>query len=160
MFEFLSRSDSNRAQLALRKLMRHDIREWVLTGGFATEIHIKTRGGDSCLRPLTDIDFVTRSFENLPHSLRADYIFRHVHPSDPPGETILQAIDPVNALRIDVFRAYGSTAARAAPIQLENATVQLISLEDLLARSARLVMDLAQDVPVPSKYAVAGCSAT
>lgn len=58
---------------------------------------------------MNDIDFVTDSFDCIPESLADDFLFRHVHPFDPPGKTILQFIDAESALRVDVFRACGAT---------------------------------------------------
>ena len=136
-----------------QKLARHDIRPWAVTGGLAIEIHHLRLGLECSIRSLNDLDFITRSFDCIPETLAADFLFRHVHPSDPPGKTMLQFIDPDSALRIDVFRAYGATMDRTSRLDFASATVQLISLEDLVAREARLTLDLAQRIPVPSKHA-------
>ena len=66
---------------------------------------------------------------------------------------MLQFIDPDSALRMDVFRACGGTMTRTVRLDLQFAAIQLISLEDLAARTARLVLDLAEDIPVSSKHA-------
>jgi hypothetical protein len=150
---FLSNDDEARAGRAFEKLVRHDISSWVLTGGLAIEIHHELQGHASCMRRLNDIDFITGSFDDLPGSLARDYLFRHVHPFDPPGKTILQAIDPDEALRIDVFRAFSASIERACKVHFADMTVRLISLEDLVARTARLVMELVRRVPVPAKHA-------
>jgi hypothetical protein len=80
-------------------------------------------------------------------------LFRHVHPLNPPGKTLLQFVDPETALRIDVFRAFGETMRRTSAVKLAGGTLRLIALEDLLARSARLALDLATGVSIPAKYA-------
>jgi hypothetical protein len=49
------------------------------------------------------------------------------------GKTLLQLIDPEQALRIDFFRQFGSTLARTAPLTM-------ISLEDLVARTTSFVL--------------------
>jgi hypothetical protein len=85
--------------------------------------------------------------------LGVDFLFRHIHPLDPPGKTILQFVDPDSALRIHLFRAFGATMSRTTRLDLPSGTIQLISLEDLVARAARLALDLTGDVPTPSKYA-------
>ena len=41
------------------------------------------------------------------------FFFRHVHPFDPPGKTILQAVDPEEALRLDFFSDAGIALGRA-----------------------------------------------
>lgn len=149
---FLSTDDASRAERVLRKLGQHDIGSWALTGGLAIEIHHGLRGHTCSTRPLNDIDFIAASFDCLPESLGRDFLFRHVHPFDPLGKTILQAIDPDEALRIDVFRANGAVIDRALEVHLANVSVGLISLEDLVARTARLVMDLVAGIAVPAKH--------
>jgi hypothetical protein len=52
----------------------------------------------------------------IPETLRSDFLFRHIHPFDPPGKIMLQLIDPDTALRIDVFRACGQTMSRGAHV--------------------------------------------
>jgi hypothetical protein len=129
---------------AFNKLARHDIRRWALTGGFAFEIHALRLGLNAPARPWNDLDFVVPGFNCIPETLADDFLFRHVRPFDPPGKTLLQFIDPDSCLRIDVFRACGETMRRAAGV---------VSLEDLVARAARLLLDLAEGIPVASKHA-------
>lgn len=151
--QFFSIGDAGRLERAFLKLASHDIRPWVLTGGLAVELHHELHGHGSSLRSLNDLDFLVGSFDDLPESLARDYLFRHVHPFDPPGKTILQAIDPEQTLRIDVFRVYSGCLDRACEVPFGQGTVRLISREDLTARTARLVMDLVESVPVPAKHA-------
>ncbi len=151
--QFLSIDNAGRAERGLQKLLRHDTSSWVLTGGLAVEIHHQLCGREPCTRRLNDMDFIAPSFDDLPESLARDYLFRHVHPFDPPGKTILQAIDANEALRIDVFRAYGASIDRASEVHFRHATIRVISLEDLVARTARRVIDLVGGVPVPAKHA-------
>jgi len=154
MFQrFLSVGDVDRAQHTFRKLARHGIRQWAVTGGFAIEIQHWRLGGQVSVRSLNDIDFVTGSFNCIPETLAEDFLFRHIHPLDPPGKVMLQFIDPTSALRVDLFRADGATMDRTSPQDIPSGTFQLLSVEDLVAREARLTLDLAQNVPVPSKHA-------
>ncbi len=122
----------------LRNLEKHDISRWALTGGLAMGTHRSSR-------PLNDIDFLADSFDCIPETLAADFLFRHVHPADPPGKTMLQCVDPETAVRVDVFRACGATMDRARD--------GIVSIEDLAARAARLTLDLAEGVTVPAKHA-------
>jgi hypothetical protein len=142
-----------RLEATLQKLQRHDISGWALTGGIATELHLQAAGREISARPLNDVDFITGSFDSIPASLGSDYLFRHVHPLDAPGKTLLQFVDPETALRIDVFRAFGDTMRRTSAVKLAGGTLRLIAIQDLLARNARLALDLAGGVPIPSKYA-------
>jgi hypothetical protein len=116
--QFFLMDDAGCVERTLQKLASHDIRPWVLTGGLAVELHHELRGHGASLRPLNNLDFLVGSFDDLPESLVRDYLFRHIHPFDPPGKAILQAIDPEEALRIDVFRAYGNCLHRAFEMPL------------------------------------------
>jgi hypothetical protein len=151
---FLSPADAARALRCLRRVARHDISQWALTGGFAIEIHYLICGRDASMRNLNDVDFIVDSFEQIPQSLANDSLFRHVHPFDPPGKTLVQAIDPDTSLRVDVFSAFGETMMRAGYLDFPSGRFRLISLEDLVARTARLALDLARGVSTPAKHAV------
>jgi hypothetical protein len=150
---FLSSNDQGRAQRVIQKLASHDIRSWVLTGGLAVEIHHIRHGADSIRRSLIDIDFVSTSFDCIPKDLDKSFLFRHVHPLDPPGKTILQAIDVDEAVRVDVFHDGGVVSRRAEAVVLAESEMKIISMEDLLARMARLTLDIAYGEAVPAKHA-------
>jgi hypothetical protein len=150
--DFLSEFDHDRFGRTLRKLMRHDLSRWALTGGFAIEAHIRRCGGETAIRPLHDIDFIVSSFDCIPESLADDFLLRHVHPHDPGGKTLLQCVDPETGVRVDVFRAYGSVMERVIAIELLDRHFRMISLEDLTARTARLSWNLHENHPVAPKY--------
>jgi hypothetical protein len=150
---FLSATDSARAVRTIRNLAVHDISRWVLTGGIAIELHILGRGGQPIIRPLHDIDFVTDSFDSIPESLGASLLLCHVHPNDIPGKNLFQAVDPRTEVRMDVFRAYGSELERTLPVTIASFAFKMISLQDILARHARLNWDLMENKPVAPKYA-------
>lgn len=157
---FLSRDGPSQDETAdaarvdtLRHLAAHDISRWALTGGLAIELHILARGGPSIPRPLHDIDFITDSFDAIPEALGSQLLLRHVHPNDPPGKTLFQAVDPTTGVRLDVFRAYGGVLARSVPVTMAGHTLRMVSLDDLLARHLRLTWDLVEGKPVAPKYA-------
>jgi hypothetical protein len=150
--QFLSPADADRALRTFEKLARHNVDRWALTGGLATEIHRVRRGCAAVPRVLNDIDFIAASFDCIPESLADDFLFRHIHPSDPPNKTMLQAIDPEAKLRVDVFRACGDTMGRTCEVDLPCGAFRLIALEDLVARAARVAFDLA-DGPTPAVHA-------
>jgi len=137
----------------LQKLSHHDISHWALAGGLAVEIHCLRAGLLESIRPLNDIDFVAPEFDCIPETLGRDFLFRHVHPLDPAGKTILQLVDVETALRVDLFRACGSVVSRARPLRLPFGPVRLISAEDVLGNAARILLDLREDVPVAAKHA-------
>lgn len=150
---FLTPADLRRAMETLRRLMRHPVARFALTGGFAIEMQIAARGGRTQMRPLHDIDFLVDSFDCIPPTLGAEFLLRHVHPNDPPARTLLQAVDPKTSVRVDVFRAYGGEMDRAEAAELGGILVRMVSLPDLAARHARLCWDLIEGKPVAPKYA-------
>jgi hypothetical protein len=150
---FLCAAEAKRALKTVQKLLLHDISGWALAGGLAVEIHCLRGGLSSSTRPLNDIDFVGAAFHSAPDTLAEDFLFRHVHPLDPPGKTILQLVDAETALRIDLFRAYGATMIRTLVLEFPFGPIQLISGEDVLARAARILLDLREGVPVAAKHA-------
>ena len=150
---FLCAADTERALSTLRKLAEHNLSCWALAGGFAVEIHCLRTGRPPSIRRLNDIDFIVPAFDCIPATMAKHFLFRHVHPLDPPGKTILQFVDADSAVRIDLFRANGAIMSRTLSADLPSGPIQLISAEDAVARAARLVLDLAEGVPVPSKHA-------
>jgi hypothetical protein len=150
---FLAPSDSSRAFRTFQNFSPHDLSHFALTGGLAIEMHIAARRGRTLIRPLNDIDFLVASFEQIPMSLGANLLLRHVHPHDPPGRTLLQAVDPQTSVRLDVFRAYTSDIKRSQPAEIHGICIPVVNFEDLLARHARLCMDLVEVKTLVPKYA-------
>src|SRR5215472_2561209 len=149
---FLSIADLTRADAVLRRLVQHNIDGWALTGGLAVGLH-SVAAGEPNGRSLNDLDFVTERFEEIPETLAKDFLFRHVHPGQQSGGTMMQLVDVDAQLRIDVFRAVGGTLKRASQMKLPVGEFTVVALEDLIARAARLLLDLANGVPVPAKHA-------
>jgi hypothetical protein len=153
MQRFLSIGDSTRAFNTLRKLALHEVSRWVLVGGLAVEFHCLRAGRSHPIRPLNDIDFVAPAFECIPETLARDFLFRHVHPFNPPGKTMMQLVDADTSLRVDVFRANGGIMSRAISVDGRSGPLRVISVEDVVACEARLLLDLDASVPVPAKHA-------
>jgi hypothetical protein len=153
MQHFLNIGDSTRVFNTLRKLAFHDISRWVLVGGLAVEFHCLRAGHSHAIRHLNDIDFVAPAFECMPETLARDFLFRHVHPFDPPGKTMMQLVDADTSLRVDVFWADGGIMSRAIAVDVPSGPLRVISLEDVVAHEARLLLDLDASVPVPAKHA-------
>jgi hypothetical protein len=151
--QFLTTGDSKRAFNTLRKLALHEISRWVLVGGLAVEFHCRRGGHAPSIRHLNDIDFVAFAFDCIPETLAREFLFRHVHPFDPAGKTMMQLADADTLLRIDLFRAYGAIMSRAISVDFPSGPLLVISVEDVVAGAARLLLDLDASVPVPAKHA-------
>jgi hypothetical protein len=63
-------------------------------------------------------------------------------------------VDIGTKLRVDVFRAIGGIMTRAAPLVLPTGEIRVVAVEDLIARMARLSLELARGVPIPAKHAI------
>jgi hypothetical protein len=150
---FLNAADCGRVTRTFRNLALHDISHWALTGGIAIELHILRHGGESIMRQLHDIDFIAASFDTIPETLGSELLLRHVHPQDPPGKNMLQGVVLETGVRIDVFRAYGMEMERTTPIEISELAFRIVSLQDLVARHARLNWDMVEGRPVAPKYA-------
>lgn len=153
MQRFLSIGDSTRVFNTLRKLALHEVSRWALVGGLAVEFHSLRSGHSHPIRHLSDIDFVVPAFECIPETLARDFFFRHVHPFDPPGKTLMQLVDADTSLRADVFRANEAIMSRAITVDAPSGRLRVISVEDVVAHEGRLLMDLDVGVPVPAKHA-------
>ena len=149
----LNASDSVRVAHSLHMLAAHDISDWALTGGIAIELHVLRCGGEPVARPLHDIDFLVSSFESIPETLGRELLLRHVHPDDPPGKNMLQGVDRATEVRIDAFRAYGLEMERTSLVEIAGFAFRMVSLQDLIARHARLNWNLMEGKPVAPKYA-------
>ena len=150
--QFLALAGVDRAQRAFRKLSQHDTSRWALTGRLAIEYHCLRHGVRSMLGNLNDIDFVASAFDHIPGTLAHDYLFRHIHPLDPPNKTLIQFVDTDCALRVDVFRTTDQVMRRAEHVDLGFGPIAVVSLEDMTARSARLAMSVAEGKPVAPKH--------
>ena len=153
MDRFLPFGEAKRALKTLRRLSHHEISAWALAGGFAVEVYCIRGGLPAGIRPLNDIDLVAPGFDCIPQTLAQDFLIRHVHPLDPPGKMILQLVDTETAVRIDLFGAKGAIMTRTLFLEFLSRSIQLISVEDMLARTARLLLDLLAGVQVPAKHA-------
>jgi hypothetical protein len=150
---FLSSVDAKRVCRVLEKLALRDLHGFALTGSLALETQWIGLGHPPHTRELNDLDIVVDSLASIPDDLARDFLVRHIHPKAPQGKMLIQLVDPEEALRIDVFRAYGATMMRSQPVCFGTSLIQVVSLEDLAARAASLVMDLGRSVPVARKHA-------
>jgi hypothetical protein len=130
----LTDDDAFRATVVVNELLAHGFRG-SLTGGLAIEAHLCARGQHPRRRPLNDVDFVVGSFASIPESVADRFLLHHVHPLAPEGKTLMQLIDPARAVRVDVFRAFGATLSRSGPLGGVTGSLDVVALEDLMART-------------------------
>ena len=130
--------DARRAAEVVTALLAHGLR-CALTGGLAIDAQLRVHGRSIEPRALNDIDFVVQDFASIPGSLAASFVSHHVHPAAIDGKTLLQLVDQQHAMRIDLFHALGSTLSRAIRLDSETGELNVLSVEDLVARTTALV---------------------
>jgi hypothetical protein len=80
----------------------------------------------------------------------------HVHPDAVEGKTLVQLIDETTAVRVDLFRTFGNTLARASTLDDETGELHVLSVEDLRARTTALACSsLRLGKKIDAKYATA-----
>jgi hypothetical protein len=148
---FLSTRDVSRVSRVLENLHTCGLVDYAVTGGLALEAALPCDLGHQ--RILNDIDIVVSGFDDLPPRLGTAFLVRHVHRRRPKGKLLVQLIDPVVAVRLDIFSACGATIARSQPAQFGSFAVKAVAIEDMACRIASKMMRFARGQPVPFKCA-------
>jgi hypothetical protein len=134
----LDPADARRATGAVAAMAEHGLR-CALTGGLAIDLQLRAHGQPTERRRLNDIDVVVESFASIPESLSRTFLQHHVHPDATDGRTLLQLVDEERRIRVDVFAAFGRSLERAHPLNSETGELDVLSIEDLVARTTALV---------------------
>jgi hypothetical protein len=134
----LHEDDARRATVVLTHVLRHGLR-CALTGGLAIAAQLRRHGRSVERKRLNDIDLVVDGFDAIPESLATSFLLNHVHPDAVEGKTLLQLIDETHRVRVDLFRAFGKTLSRTSALDDETGTIDVLSVEDLVARTTALV---------------------
>src|SRR5262249_44164207 len=120
----------------------------------ALEAKLIQPGDPARYRELNDLDIVIESFDSIPNAMAdSGLLFRHIHPKATEGKLLVQLVDPDDALRIDVFRSFGATLRRSKRSQCGAGDIGVVSVEDLAARLASLLLGLGGGSTVPAKHA-------
>lgn len=134
----LCESDARQATEVVDALLAHGL-QCALTGGLAIEAQLRAHGRPVVSRQLNDIDFVVEGFAAIPESLAGSFLQHHVHPDASEGKMLLQLIDRDRALRIDLFGAFGRSVERTCRLDDDTGVLNVLSVEDLVARSTSFV---------------------
>jgi hypothetical protein len=118
------------------------------------EAQLRAHGRPIDGRALNDVDLVVESFDAIPLWLADRFLLHHIHPRAREGKTLLQLIDPERGLRVDLFRAYGTTLSRAGELDEQTGRWPVLAVEDLVARTtAHICGDLRKGRAIDVKYA-------
>jgi hypothetical protein len=151
----LHEQDARRASEVAAAVLAHDLR-CALAGGLAIAAQLRAHGRPAEQKRLGDIDLVVDGFDAIPTSVAASFLLNHVHPDAAEGKTLLQLIDEPHAVRVDLFRAFGNTLRRAHVLDNETGALNVLSVEDLVARTTALVCGaLRQGRRIDVKHATA-----
>lgn len=132
---FLNTDDARRAADVVEKLLANGLRGCALAGGLAMEARLREHGRPCGPRALNDVDLVVERFDAIPAALADGFVLNHVHPHAPEGKTMLQMVDRERVLRVDVFRAFGTTLSRARVMDDQTGSLPVLAVEDLVART-------------------------
>jgi hypothetical protein len=150
---FLEADDARRASDVVEKLLANGLRRCALTGSLALEARLRAHGRPVHRCALNDVDLVVDSFEAIPPALADEFLLNHVHPHAPPGKTLLQVIDREHAIRVDLFRAFGTTLSRARVLDDQTGPLPVLAIEDLVARTtAHVCGRLLKGLEIDPKY--------
>jgi hypothetical protein len=144
--------DAHRATETVQALLAHGVRG-ALTGGLATAAQLRAHGRKVERMHLNDVDLVVDGFDVIPESVTDSFLQHHVHPDAPEGRLLLQLIDETTGVRVDLFRAFGNTLARASA--LHTGGLGILCVEDLVARTTALVSTLRRGKHLGPKHATA-----
>jgi hypothetical protein len=151
---FLTGDDAQRASDAVEKLLATGFCNGALAGGLAIEARLRSHGRPMYGRALNDVDLVVEDFNAIPAALGDRFLLNHIHPYAPEGKTLLQLIDQERALRIDLFRAFGTTLLRASVLDDQTGPLPVLAVEDLVARTtAHVCSRLRQGREIDVKHA-------
>lgn len=134
---------ADRLTRSLANLNRSGLHEFAVTGGVAIALYLAKVNSRASERRLNDLDIVIENATAIPAKLADNFLISHVHLDARLGRMLLQIVDPNTALRIDIFGIYGDTLARSEAVEFREGHIRLVSLDDLLARLTRLLLDLA-----------------
>jgi hypothetical protein len=150
---FLKANDAKRASDVIEKLLAIGLRGFAVTGGLAIEARLRAHGRPVHSRALNDVDLVVESLDAIPPALADGFWLNHLHPHAPEGKMLLQVIDRERALRVDLFRAFGATLARARVLDEQTGSLPVLAVEDLIARTtAHVCGRLRRGLEIDVKY--------
>jgi hypothetical protein len=145
--------DARRATETVEALLAHGLHSG-LTGGLAISAQLRAHGRQVERGHINDIDLVVQDFDAIPESVAGSFLLHHVHPDAAEGKLLLQLIDETTAVRVDLFRAFGNTLARASALDGDTGPLEVLCVEDLVARTTALVCgSLRRGTTVDPKHA-------
>ena len=125
-----------------------------LTGGAAIALRLgmKHRSSPpSVVRP--DLDFVAAAADVVAPTATGEFLVSHYHLPQPGyPKFLIQLVHRETALRVDVFPDALGALARAPTFRIGNASVLVLTLEDVLAHKVLTLAKASPTAPVDQKH--------
>jgi hypothetical protein len=136
----LEADDARRVSDVVEKLTTSGFRDCALTGSLAIAAQLRAHGRPISPCRVNDVDLVVEHFDAIPAALADRFVLNHIHPHAPEGKTLMQLIARDCALRVDVFKAFGTTLSRARALDSEQTgLLPVLGVEDLVTRTTAQV---------------------
>jgi hypothetical protein len=154
MITGLSASETQRLSTSISRLLAHVRRdETALTGGVAIELGLSSVGRPGSRTSIADLDFVVSGPDAVAETVSEDFLVSHYHRPQPGvPKFMLQLVDPVTALRIDIFPDLVGSVKRARWFTLVGQPVRVLTLESILEHKLLTLSTASATTPVDPKH--------
>jgi hypothetical protein len=150
----LSASDTQCLSASINRLLAHARRDEIaLTGGVAIELGLASVGRPGARTSITDLDFVVSGPGAVPETVSDDFLVSHYHlPQPDVPNFMLQLVDPVTALRIDIFPDLVGSLTQARWFTLAGQRLRALTLESILEHKLLTLSKASATTPVDPKH--------
>jgi hypothetical protein len=125
-----------------------------ITGGVAIQWRLAEVGYVGGRTGIADLDCVASSVDAITPSVSEVFLLSHYHVVQPGvPKFMVQLVEPVSRIRVDVFPDLVGSLARARVVQIENQSVKMLTLEDILEHKLRTISTASRTKPVDPKHA-------
>jgi hypothetical protein len=142
------------AEESLARLARHfDPERVALTGGVAVEYHLACAGRAAIRDRIGDLDFVAQTPEEIAPRVTRDFLVSHYHlPGASAAKGMLQLVDPLAALRVDVFSDTTNAIASAKFANCGDLRLLVLGPAAILENKLRTIARASAADPVDPKH--------
>ncbi len=139
----------------LGKLMPHVRRDdFAVTGGVAIEFGLAEIGRPGYRTTVADLDCLVSSLDAIAPSVCNSFLVSHYHVAGARvPKFMVQLVDPISAMRVDVFPDFVGSVARAGLVQIGAEHVKMIALDDILTHKLLTISKASPTQPVDPKHA-------
>ena len=146
--------DAARLAGCLARLLPHMRLDRVaLTGGMAMELGLAGLGHSAQRHTIADLDFVATSVDAIAPSAVGPFLVSHYHVVRPGvPKFMVQLVDPVSAIRIDIFPDLVGSLVDASPMVIGEHSVRVLPLERIFEHKLQTLSWASRSAPTDSKH--------